>query len=198
MKIKLFWTEMAPLMARKGDPKFLTVDISGMTPADADIVLDEALKNARYFDRDHGSLYHERYLLEHTEPDLNTITLKDLEYLEAPLIERLPNKTYFFSFSKLDVERIISRRPGENVLGIVLEDLALIINRGYCYKFNVPLPDIEFVHSISYRHPPRIVQLIAGIHTTNETWPEKHVTNMQTQFNKHKEALLKLWRLNDG
>ena len=150
-----------------------------------------------YVDRDHGSLYHERWLLESTEPDLNTITLEDLEYLEAPLIERLPNKTYFFSFNKLDVERIISRRSGENVLGIVLEDLTLIINRGYCNKFNMPLSDIEFVHSTSYRHPPRIVQLIAGIHTTTETWPEKHVANMQRQFNKDKEALLKMWGFTD-
>ena len=177
MKVKLFWTEIEP------SEELTTSTKNG-----------EATRSVKsYLDKDHGSLYHDRFLLEHTEPDLDTFNLEDLSYLEAPLIERLPNKTYFFSFNKLDVERIIKRRPGENVLGIVLEDLALIVNRGYSSKFDVPLPDIEFIRSTSYRHPPRIVQLIAAIHTTAETWPEKHVTGMQASFKKHKETLLKMW-----
>ena len=164
MKVKLFWTE----------------DVRD-----------------NYKDKDHGTLYPERYLLTHTEPDLDDIQLEELEYIEAPIIERLPKKTLFFSFNKLDVERIIHRRwqrsPGENVLGIILEDLSLILNRGHLKKFNEPLPEIEFILCTSYRYTPRIVQLLCAIHTIAEEWPEEDVTRMQNAFKRDKERLMEMW-----
>ena len=140
----------------------------------------------------YGSTYHDRFKLLHTDPDLDDISLEDLPYIENPVIERLPNTTFFFTFNRMDVESIIQRRPGRKALGVFLEDLILILNRGYLLKFNTPIPNVDFILCTSYRHPPRIVQLLGAYYTTGETWPEEDVIKMQNAFRRHKGNLMKM------